>query len=369
MFKNIRFIAAAYCLLMFALVLWPYRFSLPTSLVQCEICPNGAARASANGGVDFREPGMVRSVSAPTGLHQRLIAGSGLTVEAWLTTTTLNQAGPARILSYSQDPYSRNFTLGQENDSLVFRLRTTKTDLNGKRAQIVVSKVFIPASRQHLVVTYDLSRYRVYVDGHLLRDAQGPGGTFANWDRDHRLMIGNERTGSRPWIGKLEGFVLYERALSQSEVVESHNSGGLISGRPGVVAYFDLSNGEGNLFHDESGVDRPTLLELPETFTHERDAAVFSPAMRNTADFVSNFLIFLPFGLLLFLSLSSSFGTTLRAAAATILAAVLLALFTESLQYFVTDRTSSIYDFASSVAGGLFGCLGAIPLRQFALAA
>ena len=50
-----------------------------------------------------------------------------LSVEAVIRPDRLDQTGPARIVTFSSDSGNRNFTLGQQNDSLVFRLRTPST--------------------------------------------------------------------------------------------------------------------------------------------------------------------------------------------------------------------------------------------------
>lgn len=66
---------------------------------------------------------------------KRLVASvrerNALSVEAWITPAKEVQAGPARIVSFSQDHVTRNFTLGQENDTYEMRLRTTATSANG----------------------------------------------------------------------------------------------------------------------------------------------------------------------------------------------------------------------------------------------
>jgi len=56
---------------------------------------------------------------------------NALTIEAWITPANAEQSGPARIVSLSSNPSSRNFTLGQDQDFYDVRLRTTGTDKNG----------------------------------------------------------------------------------------------------------------------------------------------------------------------------------------------------------------------------------------------
>jgi hypothetical protein len=65
------------------------------------------------------------------------------------------------------DPYQRNFTLGQENDSLILRLRTSDSDLNGVYPHFRANKVFEPGKKQHITVSYDGKLEKLYVDGKL----------------------------------------------------------------------------------------------------------------------------------------------------------------------------------------------------------
>lgn len=358
---HMKTIILIYCFIIIALFLWPFKFIFP-----CRICPNGASWVVKENGIEFQTPGLLRSVSLPLGFYERLTSGNGLTIVAWLTTAGLSQGGPARIVSYSQDPFFRNFTLGQENDDLIFRLRTTKTDLNGTTPEVTVPETFVPGKRQHILMTYDYSHYRFYVDGQLRKSERAPGGTFSNWDPDHRLLIGNEQTGNRPWIGSVERIMIYDRPFSPAEVVQAYESGSLGPNFIGVAASFDFTEGEGNIIHDTSGVQPATHLELPAFFVNEGTPDFLTLKPRNVMDVISNFLIFLPFGFLLFLKLSEVFGgANLQSVTITFLAVVLFALSAESLQYYVEARTSSLIDFATSIAGGVSGNLAAIALKPF----
>jgi hypothetical protein len=329
-----RTLLAIYCLIILALLLWPYKFVLP-----CKSYRNGASWLVNENRIEFKMPGLVSSVSPPLGLYHRLVSGNGFTIEVWLTSAGLKQTGPARIVSYSRDPFYRNFTLGQENSDLVFRLRTTKTDLNGASPEIKVPGVFVPEQRQHIVVSYDFSQCRVYVDGQLRDSVPVPGGTFSNWDSDYQLLIGNEQTGDRPWLGSIERVVLYNRPVPAAEVVESYELGEIASKRNGVAASFEFSQGEDRVIHDTSGMQADISLELPNSFKNQDKCNFLTLKKRDVMDFISNFVMFLPFGLLLLLNLSDKFGAVFPTIAATFFVTVLFSLGTESLQYYIEART------------------------------
>lgn len=100
-------------------------------------------------------------------LTQRMIETSQFTLGLTVATNNTIQTGPARIISLSKDPTFRNFTLGQQGSDLVFRLRTPLTGENGVKPELVVPGVFSSTTQHNLVITYDGSVLRLYVDGML----------------------------------------------------------------------------------------------------------------------------------------------------------------------------------------------------------
>lgn len=97
-------------------------------------------------------------------LTQRIIETSQFTLGATIASIDTAQAGPARIISLSQGPSYRNFTLGQSGSSLVFRLRTPHTGPNGTRPHLIAPDVFSDTTPHDLIISYDGSVIRLYVD-------------------------------------------------------------------------------------------------------------------------------------------------------------------------------------------------------------
>lgn len=212
-----------YILALSIILLWP--FDLHSLGLVSEV-----AWISPNNGVEIQAVSGLRSVPFPMKLYNRLVGGEGVTVEAWVVPRDVAQDGPARIVSYSLDLGSRNFTLGQSGRALVMRLRTTRTDLNGRDLNshmhaMRVPEVFVSNLLHHLVVTYDHERGRVYVNGEQRLEKFGPGGTFANWDQSFPFLMGNEATGDRPWLGRIFLVAIYDRALSAPEAEKNFHAG------------------------------------------------------------------------------------------------------------------------------------------------
>jgi len=103
----------------------------------------------------------------PNELISRIKEKTEFAILATFSTNNLEQDGPARIISNSKDPYSRNFTLGQDGSDLVFRLRTPMTGLNGTNPEFVIQKVFDkPGVTLKTVITYDGSLVTIYVNSY-----------------------------------------------------------------------------------------------------------------------------------------------------------------------------------------------------------
>lgn len=130
----------------------------------------------------------------------------------------LDQKGPARIFSFSSDSVTRNFTLGQENDQLVLRLRTTITGNNGMNPQVSLGKIE-PGEIYKIALTYESEKLNFYLNGKAV-PIQQISGDFSNWQECH-LVLGNEWKDERPWKGKLYQFSLHSASLSRNEAIAS----------------------------------------------------------------------------------------------------------------------------------------------------
>jgi len=98
-------------------------------------------------------------------LTERLAATSQFTLIATVATASTSQSGPARIISLSESPTQRNFTLGQAGDDLVFRLRMPLTGPNGVWPEFRARGIFATTAAQRLVLTYDGQQLQLAVDG------------------------------------------------------------------------------------------------------------------------------------------------------------------------------------------------------------
>jgi hypothetical protein len=100
-------------------------------------------------------------------LYNALVTKNQMTLLVWLRPENLEQTGPARIVTYSQDSRSRNFTLAQMRNTLTFRLRTPASGLNGTEPALYSGPVLSLDHTSLVAAVYDGRISSLYVDGKL----------------------------------------------------------------------------------------------------------------------------------------------------------------------------------------------------------
>ena len=116
-------------------------------------------------------------------LYKDLVKRNQLTLVVRMRTNNLEQMGPARIVTYSLNPVSRNFTLGQIGNSLTFRLRTPGSGLNGAAPALYTGPVLSLGHTYLVAAVYDGRISKLYVDGKLV-GRSGSGRTKTQAHRD-----------------------------------------------------------------------------------------------------------------------------------------------------------------------------------------
>jgi glycopeptide antibiotics resistance protein len=118
-------------------------------------------------------PGVPWLESSQTGMRitRRLKKANQFTLRLQCAPAGIMQSGPARIISISTDPHRRNITIGQDNRSLVVRLRTPATGENGMAPALVAPSVFESGRIGTIVVAYDGSVLRVFANGEVLNSS------------------------------------------------------------------------------------------------------------------------------------------------------------------------------------------------------
>lgn len=90
---------------------------------------------------------------------------NAFTIVVRLDSFSLNQHGPARILSFAPDVYSCNFMLGQNFRYLCFRLQTPHSGTNGDNPIVWQSHFFEKNQPLEIAVTFDGNHLSVFKNG------------------------------------------------------------------------------------------------------------------------------------------------------------------------------------------------------------
>jgi hypothetical protein len=210
----------------------------------------GDAVFMSNYGIDIPSGRAIATADASRKLYDRIAdqytGTQAYTVEMWIANANITQDGPARIFTYSRNSGSRNMMLGQVAYQYVARNRSYLTEMNDNGSPDLETYDVdqdAQASLQHVVMTYDqLAGRRIYVDGRWTDDPdEVTPGRLWNWDPTHQVVIGDERTGGRQWIGQFRFAAVYDRSLTPDQVRTNFEAG--IGKR--VSLAFDISQWTG----------------------------------------------------------------------------------------------------------------------------
>lgn len=199
-----------------------------------------------NGGLQIERPVRITSQAPARKIYDACRATNEITLEAWVMPANVTQDGPARLISISKNKVERNITLGQglwgneAPDRYMVRLRTTETSANGLPA-VVSPPGTVTTTLSHVVYTRSSSgRATLYVNGQA-RGVLTVRGNFDNWDSAMTLMVANELSDDRPWLGFFKLAAVYSRALSMAEVLHNYEAGFISPSS--VAADFSIPNG------------------------------------------------------------------------------------------------------------------------------
>lgn len=191
----------------------------------------GAAISLTLEGTEWVEGGGLRNVSGKAQaslddsrkLFDLIDASRAYSVEAWVIPDDTAQDGPARIVSYSQDTQTRNFTLGQNAIYYQLRNRSTGTGANGTpELEAIDSEVM--TTLQHVVATFDeASGRKIYINGALVA-AEETADTL-EWTDDQILVLGNEVTNDRLWKGVMRMVAIHDQVLTSEQVQQNYDAG------------------------------------------------------------------------------------------------------------------------------------------------
>lgn len=196
--------------------------------VDLTIADTSATQWTANG-LRIASDTEIRSTANADKINNAIASANALCVEAWVKPANTTQAGPARIVSLSHDPRFRNFTLGQSATRFSVRLTTTTNTDNGT-PEFQTPLDTATTELTHIAFTWDVSSQRssIYMNGQLASQSE----VIFTGDLSftpYELVLANEinidDNSPRFWLGEMFLVALYDRALSQEEILQHYNAG------------------------------------------------------------------------------------------------------------------------------------------------
>jgi len=173
------------------------------------------------GGLSITSSTIISSAVTATKIIDACRGSGEISIEAWIrpANTTQGPESPARIVTLSGSAGARDFTLGQQAAAYDVRLRTTATDENGIPS---LTAGTVTTELSHVVYTRDrFGVARLYVNT-VEVGSRYIGGDFSNWNEGFYFGLANEFGGDeRLWLGEYHLVAIYNRALSQDEVIRN----------------------------------------------------------------------------------------------------------------------------------------------------
>jgi hypothetical protein len=179
-------------------------------------------------GIIFGQGSRAQALTTTSQKIANLIETTGeYSIEVWASPANITQT-KANIVSYSGSDTARDATLSQNAVQYQAQTRSAKTDTNGNPPLLTAATGdFAQAALQHLVLTYDpVNGQRLYVNGQFTGDVDpNGGGSLANWDNTFALVLGNETTGDRQWLGEVRFLAIHDSALTAAQIQQNFSAG------------------------------------------------------------------------------------------------------------------------------------------------
>lgn len=189
--------------------------------------PYGAANLLENRWFYELNGGYLKAKDAGPDIFKTSSGGSELTLEAVISPASMDQTGPARIVSLSTEDDEPDFALDQDGPDFTFCL---KTDAKPAASSPPRWTINTPDTPMHLTMTYRNGELIAYRDGMEIARSQDLWGSLGAW-QPGPLTVGADASGERNWRGIMEALALYNRCLEPGEVARNARNYRLLAGR------------------------------------------------------------------------------------------------------------------------------------------
>lgn len=168
-------------------------------------------------------PVVIQSAGPASAIISACAASNEISVEAWVKPSTITSGG--RIVSNGVDAATRNFHLKQQDATYQVRVRTSQNAQGDDPDSITALGTATIDAVQHVIYSKNsLGQADIWINN-IKQAPYSNAGSHANWDLSYPLVVANEISADRPWLGDLYMVAVYCRALSPAEVTQNYDEG------------------------------------------------------------------------------------------------------------------------------------------------
>jgi hypothetical protein len=141
-------------------------------------------------------------------------AGNEITVEAWVSPSSLTLRGPARFATIMKNGSQRNLVFGQSGSRYETQIKTSTAT-----ASLQSPASSLTQALTHVVYTRSSSGAAVWYINGVQVSTQTTTGNLSTWGTDQKLTLGDN------WQGSYFLLAVYGRALTGAEVQQNYLAG------------------------------------------------------------------------------------------------------------------------------------------------
>ena len=162
------------------------------------------------------------------------------------------QNGPARLFTLARDTHVQNVVIGQVGDDLVVRLRGLCRGFRAHAAacpkQLRIRDVFATSEWVDIDLLVEPNRATLRVGSRPPLEMRIADQPLRGWDATHRLALGNDVSGLRPWIGELQRVTINTPLGSEDWLeptrLELPDGFWLLDRQPKLFPFYHVSRGD-----------------------------------------------------------------------------------------------------------------------------
>jgi hypothetical protein len=185
-----------------------------------------------NNSLEIINPTSIISNAPATKIIDSYKNSKEMTVECWIKPSEPSSSADSKIISLDNTESDVGFVVSQNYSNLKssasfdysIRLHTKSTSESGY-PEFSLNKEINYINLQHIVYVRDsLWNEKIYLNGTLYEQSYRPN-NFEDWNNNYFLNFGNASDQNSPWLGTFYLLALYDRALSDSQVVKNYLAG------------------------------------------------------------------------------------------------------------------------------------------------